>query len=212
MANNSYKQVFSSLEFCRGLAAFAVVIYHIPWATSITSTAIIRHMYMMVDLFFVLSGFVIFHTYGNRIYSAISAARFLWLRIGRLYPLHLFMLVVFLLIELCKFGTDSLLNITANNPAFTENDLGSFIANLLLLQSWGVTGYRTWNFASWSISVEFYLYVVIASLMLVFAHIRGLFWMLASVMISSVVAALGMLAGHYGYSARKLPHSRSRMP
>ena len=43
--------------------------------------------------------------------------------------------------------------------------------------------------------MEFYLYVVIASLMLVFAHIRGLFWMLVSMMISSIAGYLLMREG-----------------
>jgi peptidoglycan/LPS O-acetylase OafA/YrhL len=190
MAKSSHKEIFSSLESCRGLAAFSVLLYHVPWSTIVTDMPIIRHMYTMVDFFFVLSGFVIFHTYGDRIYSAASVARFLWLRIGRLYPLHIFMLSVFLFIELSKYATDLLFKLKANNPAFIENDLGSFFVNLLLLQSWGISGYHTWNFASWSISVEFYLYVIVAILILAFSNARGLFGLFISPAIATVAAYL----------------------
>lgn len=54
-----------------------------------------RNAYLFVDFFFVLSGFVIASTYQERIAGGFSVWRFMLLRLGRLYPLHIAVLVAF---------------------------------------------------------------------------------------------------------------------
>jgi peptidoglycan/LPS O-acetylase OafA/YrhL len=80
----------------------AVVLHHVFWSNPVGDLAFFRNSDLMVDFFFVLSGFVIFHIYADRMPSFGSLLRFLWLRLGRLYPLHLLMLLVFLGIEVIK--------------------------------------------------------------------------------------------------------------
>ena len=57
----------------------------------------------MVDVFFVLSGFVIFYAYYGKLGSIGGVRHFVWLRFWRLYPLHFTFLIVFLFIEVIKF-------------------------------------------------------------------------------------------------------------
>ncbi|GAC1043049.1 acyltransferase [Rhizobium sp. No.120] len=66
----------------RGLAAFAVVVYHLdrPYAPS---------AYIAVDFFFVLSGFVIARAYGEKLASGMTVRAFMKARYARLYPLFL---------------------------------------------------------------------------------------------------------------------------
>jgi peptidoglycan/LPS O-acetylase OafA/YrhL len=72
---------FVVLDAMRGVAAFVVVVYH---GTS--------HMfptgYAAVDLFFVLSGFVLAHRYGQDLNSGGQRVAFLKRRLIRLYPLY----------------------------------------------------------------------------------------------------------------------------
>ncbi len=54
------------------------------------------HFNLFVDLFFVVSGFVIACQYFGRVSDAASIGRFLWRRLARIYPLHLATLAFYL--------------------------------------------------------------------------------------------------------------------
>ena len=80
----------------RGIAALMVVLFHArlllfpQWMESIAGhTQLIENGYLWVDLFFILSGLVLAHVYGEafaRSPRTISYGRFLWLRLTRVYP------------------------------------------------------------------------------------------------------------------------------
>src|ERR1700744_2559840 len=73
---------YAAPEAMLGLAAFAVVIYHLdrPYAPS---------AYVAVDFFYVLSGFVIARAYGEKILAGMTVTAFMKARYRRLYPLFL---------------------------------------------------------------------------------------------------------------------------
>ncbi|UWU24966.1 acyltransferase (plasmid) [Rhizobium sp. CB3060] len=73
---------YASLDAMRGLAAFAVVVYHLqrPYAPL---------AYVAVDFFFVLSGFVIARAYSEKLASGMPLAAFMKARYARLYPLFI---------------------------------------------------------------------------------------------------------------------------
>lgn len=154
---------FVPLESLRGVAALIVVMYHALWINPISSLTFFRNGALMVDFFFVLSGFVIFHSYGERLSRPSDVGRFLWLRLGRLYPLHFAFLMVFVGIELAKYVAQVRYGIVADKPAFTVNGPAAFWANVFLVQALSFTAPLTFNYPSWSISVEFYAYVVFAA-------------------------------------------------
>src|SRR3954454_8569619 len=94
------------LTSIRGIAAWWVVVYHfreaLPGGVPTAFVAFASQGYLAVDLFFVLSGFVIAFNYFDdfqefRFSKYIS---FLGLRISRIYPLHFTMLLLFLSIPL----------------------------------------------------------------------------------------------------------------
>jgi peptidoglycan/LPS O-acetylase OafA/YrhL len=76
----------ATLDGLRGVAAFAVVLMHV--------SVLAPHAYLAVDLFFVLSGFVLEHAYGARLAAGWSPLAFMRKRIRRLYPLYALGLVV----------------------------------------------------------------------------------------------------------------------
>jgi peptidoglycan/LPS O-acetylase OafA/YrhL len=116
----------------RGVAALAVLAQH--------AGAPIRG-YLGVDLFFLLSGFVLMHAYGRMETSGRAYAEFLKARLARIYPVHLVLLIV-------------LLPLFGRLPLFSGWGLA---ASLLLLQSpWHSL---CWNFPSWSISAEWHAYL-----------------------------------------------------
>lgn len=82
---------FHLLDGMRGLAAFAVILDHVP---SATLSALTPGRYLAVDFFFVLSGYVLAHAYGGRLANPGGAAAFLRERFARLYPLYLLGLMI----------------------------------------------------------------------------------------------------------------------
>lgn len=141
----------------RGLAAWFVVFYHMRTAMNelVPSNvmAVLGRGYLAVDLFFMLSGFVMWLNYGERIRNGGWAASrdFWWKRVARIWPLHLLILagmVAFALVVVVT-GKD------ATNYPFAELPM-----HVLLVQNWGFTANLTWNHPAWSISTELGAYLV----------------------------------------------------
>ena len=187
-------EFFSALEALRGIAALGVVICHVAWTFPLYDIGLIRNGYLMVDLFFVLSGFVISHSYGKRIDTGRDAAKFIWIRLGRLYPLHLTLLFVFLGIETAKYIAEREYGLVANKPAFTSNNTFSFISNLLLVQALGFHDKATYNLPAWSISTEFYTYILFATMLVFLKKRTAMVYMSALLIAASITLDSGGLS------------------
>jgi peptidoglycan/LPS O-acetylase OafA/YrhL len=184
---------FVTLESLRGVAALIVVVYHAVWLNPVTNSQFFTNGALMVDFFFVLSGFVICHSYGDRLTNARDFGRFLWLRLGRLYPLHFAFLMVFVLIETVKYVAQVRYGIVADKPAFTVNGAGAFLSNLFLVQALSFSAPLTFNYPSWSISVEFYAYVLFGVVRM--SGGRGLAFILAASLIVMACASVLWIGG-----------------
>ncbi|MBJ3784045.1 acyltransferase family protein [Devosia sediminis] len=80
------REDFQSIQVLRGVAAMMVVVYHIINQPEVAGILISPFLVGGVDLFFVISGFVMVLTTGNRQKRVASA--FLWRRIQRIVPLY----------------------------------------------------------------------------------------------------------------------------
>ena len=122
-----------SLTGLRGLAAIFVVVFHASgdFAGSGPAETFLRHGYNAVDVFFVLSGFVMALTYGqNADLRSISLQKyfsFLGKRLARVYPLYILATVATFIIFAVGLSHLS----PVQHPAF------SLLANALLIQAWG---------------------------------------------------------------------------
>lgn len=76
----------AGLDLLRGIAALAVLALHVPWPADMRSP--MPRGYLAVDLFFVLSGFVIAHAYQSRLGTPAQLRQFCIARLIRLYPLY----------------------------------------------------------------------------------------------------------------------------
>lgn len=168
------RQKILELESLRGLAALLVVFFHLPKWNPILDVNLINNGYLMVELFFVISGFVIFKAYSERIASWRDLLKFQFLRLGRLYPLHLLFLFLFLGLEIVKYIGVSRYGLDKTRvPPFSTNNAGEFMEHIFLLQA--VLPYSntaTFNAPSWSISVEFYTYIIFGLIVLLFKRIK----------------------------------------
>lgn len=146
------------LESLRGIAALSVVFYH--YSLGFLHLTILKNGFtdnagLMVDFFFVLSGYVMALSYGDKISNWSQLLNFQFKRFIRLYPLHLIMLLLFLLLEIAKYAAGYS---SEQNSIFGPiTGLEDFISNLFLTHNF--TGDLSWNRPSWSISAEFYTYV-----------------------------------------------------
>lgn len=73
------------LDGLRGIAAFMILFYHLDMVFRIGGP--FRRGYLYVDLFFLLSGFVLAVSTEKKLLAGIGAAEFTWARFKRLWPL-----------------------------------------------------------------------------------------------------------------------------
>lgn len=146
---------FTALDSWRGLCALWVALYHFRAVSHYYSWTWVRNGDVAVDFFFVLSGFVIAHAYGQTLVGHAARWRFLIRRFGRLYPLHIATLAVVLSMEIARWAAAHALEQPVGRPAFTgDTNPWALIPNLLLIHGLGLFRDFTWNIPSWSISVE----------------------------------------------------------
>jgi peptidoglycan/LPS O-acetylase OafA/YrhL len=149
------RKEIKALTGMRGIAALYVAVYHIKPATEGGLLAEFgRHGYLAVDLFFVLSGFVMAMTYGSLFDGSFSLGAytgFLKKRIARIYPLYLAATLVMTVF------------VVARHTQHLYGDFWhAFVANVFMVQAWGVA--QSIASASWSISTEWAAYLLFPAL------------------------------------------------
>ena len=97
---------FLALDSVRGLLASIIVFFHLPTDGWIWTFKCVQNGFLAVTFFFVLSGFVIGTTYGDRLAQGFPLGRFLGLRLGRIYPLHLFMILLMIAYQALRMWLD----------------------------------------------------------------------------------------------------------
>ena len=158
------KTKLESFETYRGFAALMIAAIHFK-----VNSPLVNHVFangFFVHFFFTLSGFVMYLNYRDRISSIKTMLNFIKKRFLRLYPLHVLFLFIFLCIEIFKYLLEINYNIVANNKAFSINNLESLIGNLFLFQTF--FDYNSFNTPSWSISAEYYTYILFAVVLIFF--------------------------------------------
>ncbi|WP_375467716.1 acyltransferase family protein [uncultured Nostoc sp.] len=164
-----YKHI-NSLTSLRGIAALIVVVHHFSYyalpKTGSTLSAysdFFRNGYLWVDFFFILSGFIMTHVYIGDFFLRVNLSNYrsyLFSRFARIYPLHIFILSLFIGLEIIK-------TFLTNNSTFTGKfNLTALFANIFLLQAFDLNCPHLfwcntyWNEPAWSISVEFVIYCI----------------------------------------------------
>jgi peptidoglycan/LPS O-acetylase OafA/YrhL len=164
---NSYPPQINSLTSIRFFAAAWVVLFHyrsLVNSAVIAEFPIVRAGYLGVDFFFVLSGFVLCHVYNKKLRSGdFDYWDFLTKRIGRIYPMHIFTLLLFIMFGL--ISQRCRLNLSLWDPAdtFSILDRGQLVrmvtSHVTLIHAWGSTNGLFFNLPSWSISAEWFAYM-----------------------------------------------------
>jgi peptidoglycan/LPS O-acetylase OafA/YrhL len=175
----------NNLTPLRGLAALWVATFHFRGLVNnlfpTHQTMLLEKGYSMVDLFFVMSGFIMIHVHGDdfaRKLTKHNSRRFFVARFARLYPLHFFTLSIFIFLAVFSWGW---------GPVY---DPGAILTNLLLLQSFHIDNLRTWNTISWSVSAEWAAYLCFPFLAIMFGQKKKVFYILLPPAIIFIYLAL----------------------
>jgi len=195
--NNKFERLYL-LDFARAIAATCVVLLHyqhfylgdhnqqINFIKNIQpfyNTLRIFYEFgtVAVQFFFILSGFIFFMFYRIKILEkTIDFKSFIFLRLTRLYPLHLLTLIIVLVIQF--FYNQSY----SEYFIYKSNNFENLIAHFFLIQEWGIIGETaSYNGPSWSISVEFFLYITFFIISIFF--IKNIFQSLITIIFTLVI-------------------------
>ena len=163
-----------SLTSLRFFAAAWVVLYHYWPSLAVSGTPpIVAAGHLGVELFFILSGFILSHVYLPSFEAGqFRYGDFLWARLARVYPMHLATLIAIGLMG----GLALAAGLRIEHDVLS---LAALPANLLLVQAWGFAPVAGWNHPSWSISAEWFAYLCFPGFALLTASLRR--WPVAAV-------------------------------
>ncbi|TWU59491.1 Acyltransferase family protein [Rubripirellula tenax] len=153
-SSDSSRRFFGSLESVRFICAATVAFFHATWVSHVTYLRPFQNAWVLVDFFFVLSGFVIFNAYGRMDRSLGSSVSFVIKRIFRLYPLHFATLLGVGVIQFIAW------KFLGKEDPFGGDWLYLLTLNLTMSHAIGLAEQPILNIPSWSISTEFYAYLV----------------------------------------------------
>ena len=195
-----------ALTSIRGIAAWLVVLYHIRLSMAFAPRWLIAFFakgYLAVDFFFLLSGLVMWLTYGERLRreGLAGAPAFLNRRVARIWPLHLVMLTAAVALALVM--------LVSGHAAPRMFPFEQLPLDVLMIQNWGFTDSLAWNVPAWSISAEFAAYLLFPLLALaidwrrlptplILAALAVLFVLLHDVMSWAGAATLGQSIARLG--------------
>ncbi len=146
-----------ALTSVRFFLALGVVLFHYqlqwPWQ-SLTATGLLDRARLGVDVFFILSGFVLTHAYRDALETGrFNYRRFLVARFARVYPAHAAVLafVIVMVAGAALVGAEFDRNF--------YNPLG-LLTTVLLVHAWFPDVITAeWNGPSWSLSAEWFAYL-----------------------------------------------------
>jgi peptidoglycan/LPS O-acetylase OafA/YrhL len=151
-------------NFLRGLAALSVLLWHYqhyfdPNTFEVSQQPLypfIKTFYLdglfAVQLFWAISGFVLCHSYISR--ADTTWHQFFWARFSRLYPLHFITLITVAALQLINQ------RVLGSFRIYEYNDVKRFVLHVFFMQGWVSTDGFSFNFPSWSVSVEIVVYMM----------------------------------------------------
>lgn len=173
MASSNDNARIDALTGIRALAALAVVGYHfnaefsmlIPGWSSLNG--LVAQGGLGVDLFFLLSGFILTHTYWAKFAQMRRAGylKFVWFRFARIYPAYLAALLAAMgIVAVAKFR-----GLPFSAASYPPEAL---VPEFFLVLGWWdpVRLGGGWNYPDWSVSAEWFAYLFVFPLAMMLVH------------------------------------------
>ena len=174
--NNPSRPYLTTLTPLRGIAALLVVIFHsnlmlMPFLP-MGEPHLIWAGWLWVDFFFVLSGFIISYVYGDSFKDTLTSGdywKYIKARFARVYPLH------FVTLVWCLICAIIILHYADGVAPFYKDMINpsAAIPSFLFLQTFGLYISAPLNTPSWSLSTEWWVYMVFPLLVPFFCHLKA---------------------------------------
>jgi peptidoglycan/LPS O-acetylase OafA/YrhL len=157
------KERLYSLDGLRGIACCIIAfLWHYlnmqPYDQGMPLQSVLDFFYKygqyFVELFFVLSGFVMAYTYREKIEKGLGLVEYMLKRYKHIWPLMMVTLVATTFLQFSYYAM--------RGGYYVYNcDIFHFVLNILCLQSgWFDSGDQTFNGPAWCISVEIFCYLI----------------------------------------------------
>lgn len=179
--------MLNNLTGLRFYAAMWVFLYHFfPVYTTAPKIDFFEIGFLGVDVFFVLSGFILTYVYYQKFFvrkvSWTDYWNFVVKRFAKIYPLHFIITIIFIPL------------LFAGKYIFHQSTINIYpdtiIHNFLMIHAWDMSENYSWNFPSWSISAEWFAYLFLfAPLAFVYKKSKLFF----------IVLSLGIVCGFVFY-------------
>ncbi len=194
-----------SIEGLRGVAALMVVFFHAfvlaRWGGAPAQWGLVQNAWLFVDLFFVISGAIMAMVYGQRLQDGRQVRAFFIKRFFRLYPLHLVTTLTaigaVIVVQGAKWAAAQAgVQLGGEQPFAVEFfKLSYFLLELVMLQGVGIMTEALHNYPSWSLSVEFWLYLAFAVLFFFVRSTRARVWASAAIVVLCLDHFLRVFSG-----------------
>ena len=174
---------FDLLDFYRYVGAIWVALAHytvyFPLGRNFRAP-FFEELQPLMGFFFTLSGFVIMHVYDSRITSFTKYGDYLRKRLARIYPLFL-----------ATFAVSYLYAIyTKNHSDMVASS--AILPNLLLVHAWNTTKMLSFDYPSWSVSAEMFVYLLFPVFLFVVNRLGAFAFALPFILGVAVIAVFSL--------------------
>lgn len=195
---NTVDPLIGVVHDLRGIAALMVVFFHMACCVAYLSDTpmevITRYGYLGVEIFFVISGFVIPYSLHRQHYKIIAFPRYMLRRIARVDPPYLAAILLVIVL-----GFLSSLAPGYRGEAFKFPELGRIASHIAYMNSF--TGHATFNIVFWTLAIEFQFYILLGLIYRLINHVTKT----SAILTICVVASLSMAIPDIRFVSHYLP-------
>lgn len=174
--------------------SFLIVVYHYTNYFAdyeASSWVLLENLAFVLDGFFILSGVVLAHVYAER--ERFSYKKYINRRFFRIYPLHILSFASLALVAVLG----SLFNFEASNPE--RYDLSSAWLHITMVHAWFFDPVITFNVPSWSVSAEWFVYLIFPFFLILGRSMKPLYLFLLGCVVASFWYFATLIYTGYSY-------------
>jgi len=166
------KPFINSINCLRGIAAFAVVVFHSRFVFPKASLqySVLCHFAIGVQVFFIISGFILMYAMQRSSYNIAHYPRFILRRLIRIEPLY----IIALLLAVAQ----TFYHAEYYNKCDYDMEWARFFSHFAYLTK--MLNYKWWLATFWTLAIEFQFYILVGLIAPLLLHRNYTYAILAS--------------------------------